>query len=216
MQDLRASAGVRRRYREWGAELLRDTGTAGGRLELEAGPPIPARAGTGRVDDRRLCSSAGRFDVQSPRRDALTPPGSARERWAAAVGRVIAAPCDTPTLGAWARLASVSRRSLCSYCQLAGASAKASLDLARLARTLRFRYPQGWRSEEHMVVSEIRTLLSLLDRTGLRHHYRCEPPAVVHVLSAPATGIPAPALDTLLRHLHATQGSIVHGREPQD
>jgi hypothetical protein len=136
----------------------------------------------------------------------LPPPGDATERWASAVACVIAAPRDIPTLGDWATLLSVSRRCLCNWCALANVPTKASLDLARLARTVRLPSPDGWRPEAHLLISEPRTVLSLLDRAGVRHHYRRKPPAMSDVLSSPASGIPTRAIETLLRYLRVSQG----------
>jgi hypothetical protein len=129
------------------------------------------------------------------------PVSGATHRWACAVGRVVAASRDIPTLADWANVIGVSRRCLCSCCDLASAPAKASLDLGRLARTLRFPSPDGWRPEECLLSADPRTVVALLDRTGVRAYHRGQPPTVAQLLRSSASGLPPRVLDALLQHL---------------
>jgi hypothetical protein len=117
------------------------------------------------------------------------------------VVRVVAAPRDIPTLPDWATLIGVSRRHIFSCCELVSAPAKASLDSARLARTLRYPNPDGSRPEEHLLSAELRTVVALLDRAGVRQHHRRQPPSLTQLLSSPGSGIPPRLVSVLLRHL---------------
>jgi hypothetical protein len=96
-------------------------------------------------------------------------------------------------------LLGVSRRCICNCCELVSAPAKASLDSARLARTLRYPSPDGWRPEEHLLSAEIRTVVALLDRAGVRQHHRRQPPTLAQVLSP--SGLPPRLIEALLWRL---------------
>lgn len=88
-------------------------------------------------------------------------------RWAALVVAMLDAPRDIRTNREWARLVGVSTTTLRDWCRLAKSSAARSLALARLLRTVHLCRGSAWRPEQHLDVSDPRTLARLIARSGL-------------------------------------------------
>jgi hypothetical protein len=121
------------------------------------------------------------------------------ERWVEALMPVLAAPTDVPTIDHWARLLGLSRSTLCNRCRAVGAGPKASLNVARIARTLRLGDPACWRPEDALADLDPRTCLSLLEQTGLRASHHAARPTISMLLAQPVHGIPGSCLYALER-----------------
>jgi len=124
-------------------------------------------------------------------------------RWAGAVARVVAAPHDVPTVGVWAPLAGMSRRTLYRLCEVVGTSAKPSLNLGRLARTLQAADPADWRPE-FSLNADLRTVQSLLDEAGVRHHHGQPAPTLADLFASPAWALPVSLRAALVAVLYAS------------
>ena len=125
--------------------------------------------------------------------------GSPVDRWVDALMSVFMAPTDVPTIDHWARLLGVSRSTLRNRCRAVGAGPKASLNVARIARTLRLGDPACWRPEDVLADLDPRTCLSLLEQTGLRAYHHAARPTISTLLAQMATGIPGSCLHALER-----------------
>jgi hypothetical protein len=125
----------------------------------------------------QVCSTTGRRQPLAGYATA-EPILTAASRLGDAVARVASALCDIATLDHWAALIHVSRRTLCFRCQAAGVSAKPSLNLGRLARTIVIGEQTVWRPEDFLVSFDPRTTISLLTQAGVRQWYGAEPPTI--------------------------------------
>lgn len=102
-----------------------------------------------------------------------TPPippetfGHAATRWAAMVVTLLSAPIDVRTVSEWARLVGVSPTTLRDWCRLANASAARSLALGRVLRAVHISHGRPWRPAQLLRASDPRTLIRLLERSGL-------------------------------------------------
>ena len=94
-------------------------------------------------------------------------PGSAAERWAAHVIKACESDRDLSTVGEWAAYVGVSRTSMADSCVLLGIHPRAARDLMRLLRALRQARACGYEPGTLLLVSDRRTLKSLLERGGL-------------------------------------------------
>jgi CheY-like chemotaxis protein len=92
-------------------------------------------------------------------------PGSAAERWADLVLRVIDAEEDPKTLTSWARHVGVSQSALRECCGLVHVPARASRDFARLVRAI-CRSGETWEPEAFLDFADARTLRKLLGCAG--------------------------------------------------
>jgi len=126
---------------------------------------------------------------------------SATDRWIAAVAAVRRAGHDVPTVDDWASLIGVSRRSLYRLCAVVGVAPKASLNLARLARTLAAR-AADWRPEQSLN-ADLRTVFALLDTTGLRPYHRKPVPTVDDLVSGVAWPLRPDVRAALARRLES-------------
>ena len=136
-------------------------------------------------------------------RDRVARPlDSPTDRWAAAVACVAIARLDVPTVAVWAAAAGMSRRSVYRLCETVETSAKPSLNVGRLARSVLRSAPDRWRPERSLN-ADLRTVLGLLDKTGLRAYHDCVPPPMATVIDAAAWGLPVCLRDAVRHRLSA-------------
>jgi DNA-binding response OmpR family regulator len=94
-------------------------------------------------------------------------PRSAAERWATHVIKACESDRDLTTVGEWAAYVGVSRTSLGESCELLGIHPRAARDLMRLLRALRQASTDGYEPETLLLVSDRRTLRTLMVQGGL-------------------------------------------------
>lgn len=96
-------------------------------------------------------------------------PRSAADRWATLVLKACTSNDDPKTLGEWAKVAGVSRSSLCESCRLLNISPHDARDLARILRAV-LNCPIRYRVlVSALDVRDRRTLKKLFERAGLTH-----------------------------------------------
>lgn len=103
------------------------------------------------------------------------PRSYAAERWAHAVATVLTSSEDLRTVPNWARKHGVSPGTLREWCRLAGPSAKASLDFARMLRVVLVSQHNVWEPQNALNIAERRTLGRLLAASGLTAHSQSGP-----------------------------------------
>ena len=87
-------------------------------------------------------------------------------------------PSDPRTLTAWGEQVGVSRGALRVWCKAAGVSARSCLDFLRVLRAVVLSGSQTWDLYSILDVVDQRSLLTLLDRGGVRELCRENPPTV--------------------------------------
>jgi hypothetical protein len=110
-------------------------------------------------------------------------------RWVSLVADVAMSPHDVPTIDDWARMVGLSRRSLYRLCEIVGVSAKSSLNVGRLARTLVRTATPDWRPEQWLA-ADLRTVVGLLEHAGVRAYHHETAPTIGQFLAATSVPIP--------------------------
>jgi hypothetical protein len=100
----------------------------------------------------------------------------AARRWARIVAAVRLLSEDPRTLEGWSRAVGVSRGALKMWCQVAGVTAKDSLDLARLLRGAEFSHERPRNPFDVFDIVDPRTFTRLLIRADLSAMPRLPPP----------------------------------------
>ncbi len=112
-----------------------------------------------------------RWPVFAPRREPLVSPAmrprSAAERWAVYVAKACRSEEDLTTVGGWAAYVGVSASSLRESCHLLGILPRDARNLARLLRALLQAAADDCVPETLLLVSDRRTLKTLIERAGL-------------------------------------------------
>jgi hypothetical protein len=97
------------------------------------------------------------------------------KRWAAAVTVAVNLPEDPRTVRTWSRSIGLCETQLRVTCRMAGFSAKASLDFARLLRAVVLQQNSDWSLGDYLDLADGRTLSRLLSRAGVDDGPRLTP-----------------------------------------